>query len=93
MSLMQQHPPHGDLHCDACGCLCQVTSTLRLSDLRLHNRHLPNLRVFTAVRELNLANNKLSSVVDLGLEHMHDLQLLDVQHNTITWVPPPLPSP
>jgi hypothetical protein len=67
--------------------LCiQVTTPLRLSDLRLHTRHLPDLRSFTGVRELNLANNKLGTIVGLGLTALQRLELLDVQNNNITSV-------
>ncbi len=58
---------------------------MHLSGHRLHNRHLPELRLFARLRVLNLAHNRLSSLADLGLPFMAALEQLDVHDNALRW--------
>ncbi len=61
----------------------QVTGALNLSGLRLHNRHLPRLQLFSGVSALSLASNRLSSVGGLSLGYMAALEDLDLHDNAL----------
>ena len=67
----------------------QVTGSLNLSGLRLHNRHVPRLQLFTGVTVLSLADNRISGLSDLALGYMVSLQELDLQNNSLRWVSRP----
>jgi Leucine-rich repeat (LRR) protein len=62
----------------------QVVERVDLSRLRLHTRHVPEVRRFHHLRVLNLAHNKLSTLVELNLRHLVALEQLDLHNNTLS---------
>eukprot|EP00027_Filamoeba_sp_ATCC50430_P016759 CAMPEP_0168569714 /NCGR_PEP_ID=MMETSP0413-20121227/16321_1 /TAXON_ID=136452 /ORGANISM="Filamoeba nolandi, Strain NC-AS-23-1" /LENGTH=833 /DNA_ID=CAMNT_0008602261 /DNA_START=610 /DNA_END=3111 /DNA_ORIENTATION=- len=62
--------------------VCQVTSLKKMSGFNLTSVSI-NFSLFENLEELNLSNNHLTDISNLGLETLKHLRVLDVHHNDI----------
>ena len=69
--------------CTAVVIFFQCTGAVDLTRMRLHTRHVPNLQRFTALKRLNLAHNKLSTLSDVQFSCLVSLEQLDLHDNTL----------